>query len=261
MHQFPRSAVRTGTDWAQSGPPVCPHRPRSLPVRDRAAKLRRIDGAGAGHPHDRRGAWAEPAGSRPVRGRRRRGAAAGAGGQPPQQARISVRWVWRHPRIGLAPGPCPCRSLVRVHLGASPPAGGVDSRQTASRACADAPALSRCHPVACFANSPRPCPTNACHGRGDRARVSRPNPVFPTEFRRLFVVCPLNSAAPAVSVVRLPVGIQNMVKAGPAPAGLIHQPAEHQRGVGAAKSERVRQCDIDVALSRPMRHQIDGRLH
>src|SRR5437764_16802 len=39
--------------------------------------------------------------------------------------------------------------------------------------------------------------------------------------------------------------------------GLIGEATKHQRRIGAAESERIRQCDIDGALFRLMRHQID----
>src|SRR3989304_3348871 len=38
---------------------------------------------------------------------------------------------------------------------------------------------------------------------------------------------------------------------------LAREAAEDQRGVGAAEAERVRQRDIDIALARLVRHQVD----
>jgi len=182
MHQFPRSAVRTGTDRIpryrarnvrprpneahptrtdQANEPLArpgrdlrvrPHRP--LPPRaevNRAANLRRIDGAQLGHPHDRPGAAAEPRRNRPDGGVGPRPplASVGAGDPPWQEMGMSI--PWRHRRTRPAPCPRLWPAAASVHFGVSLPAG---SEWTASRVCADVPAPSRCHPAACFANSP-----------------------------------------------------------------------------------------------------------
>src|SRR5215467_13749339 len=41
---------------------------------------------------------------------------------------------------------------------------------------------------------------------------------------------------------------------------LVGHPPQDQRRVGAAESERIRQHDVDLALSRLVRHEIDRGL-
>jgi hypothetical protein len=192
MHQFPRSAVRTGTDWIprrRAGharrrpdkasptrieqphetparrPPAVPADSRPLPprtVEDRAANLRRIDGVQLGRPHDRGGAAAEPPRNRPILCAQTRPAPAWAGADDrSRQVGISIRSAWRHPTARISRSPRFWPAAAGGHFGVGPPASRVDSRRTASRDCADVPAPSRCHPAACFANSPAPPRTNA----------------------------------------------------------------------------------------------------
>jgi hypothetical protein len=143
--------------------PVRSCRPRSLPprtVRDRAGKLRRIDGEQLGRPHGHGGA-------RPGRSRRpwsRRALlllklAWTNAADPPQPAGISLHSAW------LRPWPAPRRGLAAASgcFAPDPSASFVDSslaesRQRNARECAEVPALSRCRPAACVASSTAPTP-------------------------------------------------------------------------------------------------------
>jgi hypothetical protein len=233
MYQFPRSAVRTGTDWFQRRRARCAREPNracsdpapaelaheqparpdadlpvpsclahSLPPRtmgDRAANLRRIDGAQLRHPHDHGAAEAEARENHPIRrlrpGRRLRSvrrvrALVGSRAHRSRQGGISIRSASRHP-AKLAPSPRLRRASD--YSAASWPADLSDSKWTEAREYPDVPALSRRHLAARCANSPAPTPRrNAPTGRcGLRCRY---NPTC-VEFRRLFTLCPLNSAA------------------------------------------------------------------
>jgi hypothetical protein len=244
MYQFPRSAVRTGTDWFQrrrargarapnracSDPapaelaheqPAWPDPDLPVPpMGDRAANLRRIDGVQLRHPHDHGAAEAEPPENHPIRrvrpvGRRRpmrrvRALVWRSAAHRRRKEGISIRSASRQP-TKLARSP----RLRRVsgYSAASWPAGLSDLKWPEARECPDVPALSRHHLAARYTNSPAPTPrTTAPTGRcGLRCRY---NPTC-TEFRRLLRLCPLNSA-----------GLICGPKGGAASA-LVHQPTEH----------------------------------
>jgi len=225
MHQFPRSAVRTGTDWVpgrrardarrkpnKTGPAPAgqanapparyvpdrpgrrgPRRPPPRTAGDRAANLRRIDDAQLARPHDHAGAAVVLLANRPIRRVRPRPVSSAGG--PPQQVEISIRSASRRPRARLARGPGLLPAAASARFGASPPANWADSKRTVSRTYADVRALSRCHPAACLANSPALPHAHARHGGCGRSYRSPHNPMCPMEFRRLFTFCPLNSAA------------------------------------------------------------------
>jgi hypothetical protein len=182
VHQFPRSAVQSGTGWvpprarcarqqpgkaslAQAGSasdpdpggPACPRLLASRTAEDPAANLRRIDGARSGIPHDRAGAAAAPPGIRPIRRAHPSSAAAwpSAVGRP-RRAAISIHLAWRNrpARPDRSPGFLPAAAVGDSAM--SPQASRGDLRSTGARARAAAPALFRYHPAACFAYSPAP---------------------------------------------------------------------------------------------------------
>jgi hypothetical protein len=227
MHQFPRSAVRTRTGWVRHGrargarrpdwtsprpaqreqkndrpsPPDrdWPARPGRLPLPprtagDRAVDLRRIDGGQLGHPHDHGEAPTRPGQHRSTK---RGNLGSNWAGPPatgrPRPAALSIRSSWRRRR---RPSARPARRRRSAAAGGWPARRG-DSEQlerAEQPAHADVPTLSQYLPAACLANSPALPHATPSWPRGGFA--SRRNPMCPMDFRRLFAVCPQNSAAP-----------------------------------------------------------------